>query len=83
MSRVGYHNKLLTLSMWTRKDGGGITNRRDGRQRSGGGGWDTGARDRPCFLGLPLPRPEPGVRLVISDLYNIYKIENIRYVLTR
>ena len=33
---------------------------------------------RPCFLGLPLPRPELCVHPAISDLYIIYKIENIR-----
>ena len=38
---------------------------------------------RPCFLGLPLPRLEPGVHPAISDLYNIYKIENIRHVLNK
>ena len=26
---------------------------------------------RPCFLGPPLPRSEPGVRPAITNLYNI------------
>ena len=40
-------------------------------------------RGKPCFLGLPLPRLEPDVRLTITDLYNIYEIENIRHMLTK
>ena len=45
-----------------------------------------GARARgckSCFLGLPLHSPAPDVCLAINDLYNIYKIENARHVLTK
>ena len=38
---------------------------------------------RPCFPSLSLPHLELGIRPAISDLYNIYKIENIRYMLTK
>ena len=38
---------------------------------------------RLCFFGLLLPHPELGVRFAITDLYNIYKIENIRHTLTK
>ena len=38
---------------------------------------------RLCFLGLPLHRLELGVRPAISDLHKIYKIENIRHMLTK
>ena len=77
---VGYHNKLL--SMWTKR-GRGATRRSGGCGRSGSGGWGTGVRDRPYFLGLSLHHPELGVRLVITNLYNISKIKNKRYILTK
>ena len=34
--------------------------------------------DRPCFLGLTLPHPELGPHPVISDMYNMYKIEKYK-----
>ena len=40
-------------------------------------------KGRSCFLDLPLPHPELGPHPTISDLYNIYKIENIRHILTK
>ena len=38
---------------------------------------------RLCFLGLPLSHPEPSVCPAITDLYNKYKIENTRHILTK
>ena len=34
-------------------------------------------------LDLPLPYPKPSIYPAIIDLYNIYKIKNIRHMLTK
>ena len=38
---------------------------------------------RPCFLDLPLPRLEPGPHPAISNMYNMYKIENVIHMLIK
>ena len=79
--RVRYHNKLLVCGR-----GGTEQPSLAGVVDAGTVEVVSGARvqwGRPCFLSLPLPRLEPGVRPAITDLYNIYKIKNIRHKLTK